>query len=466
MTNRHRLIGDRTFYRSIMRVAVPIMIQNGITNLVGMLDNVMVGHLGTDPMSGVAIVNQLMFIFNLCVFGGTAGIGIFTAQFHGNRDEEGVRYTFRMQIILAVLLSAAGAAAFLLFGRQLIGFYLHQDGSGASVTETLRFAMNYLAVMYAGLLPFAVTQVYSTTLRNTGETVVPMRAGILAVFVNLAGNWVLIYGKLGMPALGVQGAAAATVLSRFVEMAVVMLWTHRHIERNAFIIGVYRKLFRIPKDLVRTVSAKAAPLLANEALWSGGQAALMQCYSTRGLATVAALNIAQTVANVFNISFLAMGNAIGIQLGHQLGEGKIEEARQDAGKHMLFSVLICVATGGLLLSVSGLFPLLYNTTDQVRHMATLLIRVGAVCMPLYAFANASYFILRCGGKTLVTFLFDSCFAWGLTIPCAFILTRFTSVPTVPLYFIVQMFEAVKCVLGFFMVRSGIWAQNLTKYEKV
>ena len=466
MTHGHRLIGDRAFYRNIMRVAIPIMIQNGITNLVGMLDNVMVGHLGTDPMSGVAIVNQLMFIFNLCVFGGTAGIGIFTAQFHGNRDKEGVRFTFRMQIVLAALLSALGAAVFLLFGEQLIRFYLHSDGAGGSVTETLRCAEQYLAVMYAGLLPFAVTQVYSTTLRNTGETVVPMRAGIIAVFVNLVGNWILIYGKLGMPALGVRGAAAATVLSRFVEMAVVMVWTHRHIERNAFIIGVYRKLLRIPADLVRKVTLKAAPLLVNEALWSGGQAMLMQCYSTRGLSTVAAINISMTVFNVFNISFLAMGNAIGIVLGHQLGEGKIEEAKQDAGKHILFSVLICVVTGMMLFSVSSVFPLLYNTTDTVRHTATMLIRVNAVCMPLYAFGNAAYFILRCGGKTFVTFLFDSCFSWLVIVPCAFILSRFTRMPTVPLVFTVQLFEVIKCIIGFFMVRSGIWAQNLTKYEKV
>ena len=261
---RSRYFGDRHFYRKVLLVAVPIMIQQGITNFVNMLDNIMVGRLGTDPMSGVAILNQLMFIFNLCVFGGLSGIGIFTAQFYGKQDTEGVRYTFRMQVILSFLLAAIGTAVFLLAGDSLISLYLTEDGGGGNIQATFSYAKEYLAVMYVGMLPFALSQTYSSTLRNTGETVVPMKAGLIAVAVNLAGNYILIYGKFGAPALGVAGAAAATVLSRFVELFYVAGWTHKNAGRNMFITGAWKRLFDVPAALARRISIKALPLLVNE----------------------------------------------------------------------------------------------------------------------------------------------------------------------------------------------------------
>lgn len=459
---RRKWFGDRAFYGNVMRVAVPIMVQQGITNFVGMLDNIMVGRLGTDPMSGVAIVNELIFIFNLCIFGGLSGIGIFTAQFYGKGDEEGVRQTFRMNIWMIFLIAILGTAVFLWKGEMLISLFLHQDGGGGSVAETMVQAKRYLAVMYAGFLPFGLAQMYSTTLRNTGETVVPMKAGILAVAVNLVGNYILIYGKFGAPALGVAGAAAATVLSRFVELIYVAGWTHGHRERNGFVIRAWSRFYEVPGALVRQVVVKAIPLLANETLWAAGMATLMQCYSIRGLSAVAALNISQTITNVFNISFIAMGSAIAILLGQTLGAGKIEQAKEDAVKLSVFSVLICIGVGAVMFLVGGFFPRIYNTSEEIRHLAAGLIRIGAVFMPLYAYINAVYFVLRSGGKTMITFLFDSFYYWVASIPLAFILAHFTRLPLLPMFFLVQCMDFLKCFLGAAMVRRGNWAVDLTK----
>ena len=446
-----------------MIVAMPIMVQNAITNFVSMLDNIMVGRLGTDPMSGVAIINQLIFVFNLCIFGGLSGIGIFTAQFYGKGDNEGIRYTMRLQILSAAILTALFAAAFWLTGDRLITLYLHSDGGGGDIGETFRQAGKYLTVMYAGFLPFALTQVYSSTLRSCGETMVPMEAGIAAVLVNLVGNYILIYGKFGAPALGVEGAAAATVLSRFTELAITALWTHLHADRYPFITGMYRGLFRIPGRLVRTILVKAYPLLLNETLWAGAQAALTQCYSIRGLSAVASLNISQTISNVFNVSFIAMGSAIAILLGQQLGAGKIRQAREDAVRLTVFSVLICLAFGALEFAVSGLFPRMYNTSGEIRNLAAGLIRISAVLMPMYAYVNAAYFILRSGGRTGITFLFDSAFGWVVTVPVAFVLSRFTGMPLLTMYLLVQLTELLKCVIGYILVKQGGWAQNLANW---
>ena len=213
-----------------------------------MLDNIMVGRIGTDPMTGVSIVNSLLFVWNLCVFGGLSGIGIFTAQYCGKDDQEGVRHTFRLQILMSLLLTAAGIYIFMSHGQSLIGLYLHEDGGGGSVEATMQAALSYLTVMCFGFLPFAVTQAYNTTIRSHGETVAPMIATLIAVAVNLAGNYILIYGKLGAPALGVVGAAAATVTSRFVELAFIAVWAHTHAARIPFITGAYRSLY-VPRVL-------------------------------------------------------------------------------------------------------------------------------------------------------------------------------------------------------------------------
>lgn len=457
-----RYFGGRAFYQTVMKVAVPIMVQQGITNFVSMLDNIMVGRLGTDPMSGVAIVNELIFIFNLCLFGGLSGIGIYTAQFFGKGDEEGVRRTFRMSIWMTFLIAAAGILILLWKGDFLISLFLHQDGGGGSVAGTMAEAKRYLAVMYAGMLPFGLAQMYSSTLRNTGETVIPMRAGLLAVAVNLTGNYILIYGKFGAPALGVAGAAAATVISRFVELFYVGGWTHTHPEKNRFIRGAWRYFYKVPRELTLRVIRKAIPLMGNETLWAAGMATLIQCYSLRGLSAVAALNISQTITNVFNISFIAMGSAIAILLGQTLGAGEIEKAREDAVRLCVFSVLICVGVGAVLFAFAGIFPKVYNTSDDIRHLAAGLIRIGAAFMPLYAYINAVYFVLRSGGKTLITFLFDSFYYWIVSIPLAFILAHFTVLPVLTMYFLVQCMDFLKCILGAIMVRQGKWAVNLTE----
>ena len=458
---KDRYIGDRNFYRRVMTIAMPIMIQNGITSFVGMLDNIMVGRLGTAPMSGVAIINQLLFIFYLCIFGGLSGIGIFTAQFYGKGDDDGVRYTFRMQVITAVLICAAGIAVLVAAGSPLIRLYLH-DGSAGSVEETFHYAKDYLWVMLAGLLPFALGQVYANTLRSTGETVVPMIAGVAAVFVNLTGNYILIYGKFGAPAMGVEGAALATVISRFVELAIAAGWTHRRRDRNPYIVGAYRRLFYIPGKLCQQMIIKSMPLLLNETLWAAAQATLVQNYSLRGLSAVAALNISSTITNVFNISFIAMGSAIAIILGQLLGANEIDQAKAESSKLTAFSIAICVAVGAVMFATAGLFPQIYNTSDEIRRLAEGLIRISAVFMPVYAFTNALYFTLRSGGRTGITFVFDSVYSWVFLVPVSYSLAHFTALPLLEMFFLVQLTEVVKCVLGYFMVRTGSWAQNLTQ----
>jgi len=454
-----KLIGDKQFYRMVLLVAVPIMIQNGITNFVGLLDNIMVGQVGTAQMSGVAIVNQLMFVYNLCIFGAISGAGIFGAQFYGSGNDQGLRDTFRFKVLVCILLLALGILIFLAFGESLIRLYINTDADPLEAARTLASGKEYLQIMLVGFLPFTIAQMYASTLRETGETFKPMQAGLLAVVINVILNYILIFGKFGFPVMGVRGAALATVISRFAEGAFVLIWTHCHPKQNRFVAGAYRS-FRIPMRLVKQIIRKGMPLLVNEALWSVGMAVLMQCYSVRGLTVVAGLNISNTITNIFNVVFIAMGSAVAIIVGQLLGAGKLREAKETAGKLIFFSVACCVVIGLVMALCSPFFPKLYNTTEEVRSLAQKLIVIAALYMPMHAFMHAAYFTLRSGGKTIITFIFDSFYMWMVSIPLAYCLSRFTGMSILWMYLCCQMIDIFKCILGFVLVRKGAWLQNI------
>ena len=459
MSFRDKYFGDRNFYRKVLLVAVPIMIQHGITNFVGMLDNIMIGQVGTQQMSGASIVNQLIFVYNLCIFGGVSGAGIFTAQYYGQGDHEGVKTTFRYKLLLSVILTGAAAVLFVLFGDTLIGFYLTGSGEVGEAAATLAYGKSYMLVMLAGLPAFMLTNVYTSTLRECGETILPMNAGVVAVLVNLVFNYILIFGHFGFPKMGVVGAAVATVISRYVEMLIVVIWTHVHPDRNPYIKGIYRR-WGIPKELVRTITVKGFPLLLNEALWSSSQAILVQCYAVRGLTVVAALNIASTITNLFNCVFLSLGSSVAIIVGQLLGAGRMEEARDTDNKMIAFSIAISSVVALAVFATAPFFPRMYNTEEDVRHLATLFMMITAVFMPQNAFMNATYFTLRSGGKTMLTFLFDSVNGWVISIPIAFILSRFTGMHVALIMVMVMIGDWGKCILGFVLVKKGIWMQNI------
>lgn len=450
---------DRTLFKYVLMVALPIMVQNGFTNFVNLLDNIMVGRLGTEPMSGVAIVNEILFVYNLCIFGGLSGAGIFTAQFFGKQDQEGVRNTFRFKIVLGAILTVLAVLVFTLFGDTLIGFYLNESNDGGNLALALSHGKTYLSVMLMGLPGFVMVQVYSSTLRECGETLVPMKAGVSAVIVNLVLNYILIYGKLGFPALGVLGAAIATVISRYVEAGVVLVWTHTHSDRQPFAKGLYRTL-RVPGSLVSRIARKGLILLVNEALWSAGVTLVTQCYSMRGLSAVAGVNIANTLNNLFKVVFLAFGTSVGIIIGRLLGAGKLEEAKETDRKIMIFSIVISSFVGLVMLSVAWLFPRMYNTSEAARSLATSLIVAYALFMPLDAFKNATYFTLRSGGRTFITFLFDGFAEISINFPVAYILSRYTSVGVLWIFVGVHLAGVAKLGVGLILVRRGVWLKNI------
>lgn len=456
-----KYIGDKAFYKMLFAVSVPIMIQNGITSFVNLLDNLMIGSLGTLEMSGVAIANQLLFVFNLCIFGGVSGAGIFTAQYYGNKDDEGVRYTFRYKFFVALFLVIAAIGVFTFFDKPLLSLFLTGEGTALEKEMTLGYAQEYLKIMLIQIVPFAVAQLYASTLRECGNTKIPMQASIVSVFTNFVLNWVFIYGHFGFPAMGVKGAAIATVIARFAELSMVAISCIRNRNEFTYLHGVLKSLY-IPKNLVKSISIKGMPLLANEFMWSFGMSTLMQCYSTRGLDVVAATNITSTITNIFNIVFFAFGNSLAIIVGQMLGANEIEKAKDTDRKVIACAIAGAVVFGVLLIICSPFLPSMYNTTDSVKDIATILLVINAIVMPIHAYNHCGYFTLRSGGKTGLTVLLDCGFMWVVTIPIAMVIANFTSLNIFYLFFICQAVDIIKLVICYFFLKKGTWAVNIVE----
>lgn len=449
----------RQVLKRAMVLAIPMMIQNGLTNAVGLVDHIMVGSLGTEAMTAVSIVGQLLFVFMLALFGGVSGPGIYTAQFFGQGNEEGVRASVRMKLIVAAIVTIVGTLVLLAGQTQLFQLYLHGESAEIDAELTMLHAKDYLWIMVLGLPAMAVTQVYAGTLRETGDGVRPMSAGVVSVVVDVALNYLLIYGSFGFPRMGVRGAAVATVIARYLEMSVLVIWTYAGKKRYAFLQGLWRSL-RIPADLRKEMLKKTIPIMCNEFLWAAGLAALTQCYSTRGLKVVAAINISNVLCNLLNVVFVSLGASVGILVGQSLGAGAFERAKQESFTLTWFSALLCVGLTVVLVALSGWFPTLYETTEEVRSLAGSFIVITALFFPVQGILNAIYFTLRSGGKTLVTFLFDSMFSWVVAIPLALALCFLTELPVLPVYAVIQAVDIVKIVIGAVMIRKGVWIANL------
>jgi len=460
---RNTFIGDREFYTTVIMLVLPIIVQNAISNFVNLLDNVMIGQVGTPQMSGVAIANQLIFVFNLTLFGGLSGAGIFGAQFFGAGDHEGFRYTVRFKLWTVAVTLVVAIIVFLTCGDQLISLYLTGEGDAVERAAMLEYGRSYFRIMLWGLLPFALSQAYGGSLREMGEAMLPMKASLVGVITNLCLNYLLIYGKFGFPALGVEGAAIATVISRFAELAIIVVYAHRNSGRFQFIDGLYQSV-RIPKELVLNIIKKGMPLLANELFWSLGMSTLTQIFSTRGLNVVAALNITSTISNLFNVFVFSMGTAVAVMVGQALGANDIADAKQTAWRLIFFNVCTCFVVGGALIAFSPTIPYIYNTTDYVRMLAARFMQTSAIYMAFNAVSNCAYFTIRSGGKTFITFLFDSVYVWVVFVPFAYVLTHYTTLDILVLYPVCYLTDVLKCIIGVIIVKDGRWAQNMVSND--
>jgi putative MATE family efflux protein len=443
-------IGNKQFYQKLWQIVIPIVIQQLLIASVQLVDNIMVGRLGESAISSVAIVNQLNFVVMIITFGLMGGAGIFTAQFSGAKNVEGLKETFRYKILAALFISTLAFLVFTIFGKTMIQWF-------ASTNQTIQGGVDYLNVVRFGIFPFVLSIAISSTFRETGITKPLLRISIVALLVNTGLNFVLIFGLIGFPALGVVGAAIATVIARIIELLLMFVLIYN--TKPAFQFSLFT-IFKIRPLMVKKITLKALPLTINELFWSVGQAVFLFAYSVRGEVELAAMNVTSAVSQIVFVTFSGIATAVAVMVGNTLGENKLEEAQDNAKKLIFTAWIASVIVGIVLFIISPLIVGLYDIQAETALIAKTNLRINSFMIWFYSLNVAIYFTLRSGGDMRSTIMVDAGYMWVVMVPTILSIAYFTSIPITWMFLIVQSTEIPKFLFALWRYNKKHWVQNL------
>lgn len=452
--NIKKFLGTKEFYKEALSVAIPLMVQQLIMSSVNLVDNLMVGQLGDAAIGGVGVANRYYMIAFFTVNGFVTATSIYIAQFFGANDNDRLKQTFRFSTVISVVLMLLFFALAFFNPDLIINFFTDET----SYIIQAELYMKYVVLSY---LPAVVTMVIANALRTLGEAKLPLFANVVAVFVNCFFNYILIFGHLGLPAMGVQGAAVATFISRVIECVILLLAVIRY---DFPFKTKIRDLFKFETSLMKTITVKAIPLVTNELLWSFGQAMLLKLYATRGADVITAYSVSGTITDIFFSLFGGMAAATTIMVGQRLGANKLDEARTNAHNMIAFSVVLAVLFGVVMFGSSYIIPNFYDLTPETKVLATNLIRVCGCLFWIYMLNTEIYFILRTGGDTKATLIMDSCFMWVINIPLLAVLAYMTDLNIYVIYITGQLTDLLKLFIASHFYKKGRWVKNLTVTE--
>ena len=450
------LIGTRNFYKTLIAVAAPLVLQQLITTSVQLVDNVMVGRLGEQAIGSVSVVNQLYFVVILITFGAMGGAGVFSAQYFGSKDFDKLRQTFRFKIIIGFMVALLSFVLFTFFGEGLISIF-------TSNPTTIQGGLDYLNIIKWSAFPWILSVAISNTFRETGTTKPLLYISIVAIVTNTLLNLVLIFGLFGFPALGIVGAAIATLIARIIEFSLMLILLQR--KGQIFNSKVF-EIFKIDKKILAGIVIMAIPLTLNEALWSSGQTVFLHAYSTRGDSALAALNITGAISQLVFVTFGGIATAVAVMVGNTLGKGDLQEAKDNSKKLIAFSVFIAVIAGIVLFVLSFFILNIYDVNEVTKQTAAFNIRVNALFIPVYSFNVALYFTLRAGGDTKSTMMIDAGYMWVIPVPIALILAYYTNLPVTLMFLLVQSLDIPKMAFALARYKKEHWVKNLAKENDV
>lgn len=445
---------DKAFQKSVLMIAVPLMLQQLIVSSVNLVDNLMVGQLGDVALSAVSNANRFYMIVWAGINGMVASATIFLSQFMGANNELQMKKTFRFMLVSSYALCIIFFLIAFLMPEMIIAFFIKDIG----VIET---GSAYLRIAAISYLPSALSLCVGSAFRALGNTKLPLVVSVTSVLTNMIFNYCLIFGHFGFPKLGVEGAAIATLIARIVEMLIYLVVLK--MSKVPFKTRL-RNIFKFESSLAKQIIVKALPLCVNEILWSFGMSTLLRSYSHHGLVVNTAYSMAATISDMFFVLFAGMATATTVLIGTSLGANRLDEARRNGYKLLCFSIVMAGVFLVMMYASSFFAPHFYNVSLEAKELASSFLRVMAVCFVLYMYNVQCYFILRAGGDTKSTLFMDSGFMWLFNIPLVMYLSYMTDINIVWVYFLGQMTDIIKAFLSTYLVRKEKWVRNLTVME--
>jgi putative MATE family efflux protein len=447
------LFDDRQFYRSLFTLAIPIMLQNLVNSLVNILDTIMIGRLGTVEIAAVGLGNQIFFLYNLFLFGICSGGSIFTAQFWGKGDIPGIRKNLGFCLTLNLVMGLAFTLVSGLMPEKLIGIY-SRDGA------VIKAGAAYLKTLSPAFIPFALSFAFTITLRSVERVRLAIVVTAISLSLNAVLNYLFIFGAGLIPAMGVEGAALATVISRLVEAIIMISVTYRRKYAPAGNLG---ELLSFDWRYARHFLLVTLPVIVNEILWSVGITIQNVIFARTDTYAIAAFNITSTVSMLTWVLFIGLGNGVAVLIGKKIGEGEEKTARDYASRIVRFSPILAVGAIMVLFPISRLLPFVFNVTSQTLLAASQMFIILCCAYPLRAFNMAMIIgVCRAGGDTVFCMIYDIVMMWLIALPAAALASFAVQAPVWVIYLAIVIEEPFKAILGLWRFRSGKWLHNVTK----
>ncbi len=443
---------DKEFLLDVLKIAVPLMLQQLIVSSVNLVDNLMVGFLGDSAMGGVSAVNKFYMIANFATFGMSAAASVFMAQYFGAKNNERLKESFRFMLVSTMILNLAFLITGKLFPENVLKYFTNNE-------DVIRVGLEYFSIAVYTFVPISIIISVNNAIRSIGDSKILLVTSGVSVIINVVLNYCLIFGNFGFPVLGVKGAAIATLVARSVEVCLCLfiLWAKKY-DFNTSIF----EIFKIDLSLVKAILIKAIPLCTNEVLWSFGMATMFKFYATRGLMVMSGYAVSSTISDIFFTLFGGMSMATTVFVSQRLGANKIDEAKVVAYKLLGVSFVLSLFFACGLFMASFIVPYLYkNVSIEARQVAINVLRVQSIMFWIYMFTAECYFILRSGGDSKNTLIMDSGFMWLLNIPILFVATYYTNFGYLAIYLIGQSTDIIKLIFSYHLLRKEKWANNLT-----
>ena len=446
------LFNDKRFYRSLFALAIPIMLQTLVTSLVNIIDTIMIGRLGTVEIAAVGLGNQVFFLYHICLFGICSGGSVFAAQFWGGGDISGIRKNLGFCLSLTVATGVLFTLASAFIPGKLIGIYSRDEA-------VIKAGAAYLRIISLSFLPFAVNLAFTLSLRSVEKVRLAIVATVVALFINAILNYLLIFGKGPFPAMGVEGAALGTVISRVVEafILVVMSYVLKYVPA-----GKFSELFGFNRYFARQFFKITLPVIANEVLWSSGVTVQNIIFARTNTDAIAAFNIVGTVQMLTWVLFIGLGNGVAVLIGKKIGEHDEKTARDYASRIIRFAPLLSIGAAIILYPVSLLLPYVFNVNPATLQAASQMFIVLCCSYPFRAFNMAMVIgVCRAGGDTVFCVIYDIAVMWLVALPLAAFSGFVLNAPVWVIYLCIIIEDPLKASLGIWRFISGKWLHNVT-----
>jgi putative MATE family efflux protein len=436
----------------MLKLSLPVIIQNFISSFINMIDTVMVGKLGETEIAAVGIANQYFFFFNMFLIGICAGCSVFIAQYWGKKDVRNIKRIMGVGLISSIVISLA----FVIFGASSPGKIIAMFNKDYTVID---LGGRYLRIVLVSYLFTGITFMYNFSLRSIGNAVQPMLISIVALICNAFFNYMLIFGKFGAPAMGVEGAALATVIARVTETTILVISVYTG---KGVLAASIKELIDVTFDFVKKSYRTILPVILNDICWGFASLVYSVVYGRMGTQAVASIQICNTISNLFMVAVFGMSSAAAVMVGNSIGAGDEKIGRDYAKKFSILSVAVGIILGLVLAVTSPLMLNLFNVSQMVRNNSQIILYVISVIFFIRVLCIILIVgVLRGGGDAKAAFLIEGFTMWFIGVPLTILGAFVFKLPVYAVYSLAILEEATKCVMGIVRLRSGKWIKNVT-----